>query len=328
MRVFVTGATGFVGSHLARGLLERGDDVVCLVRDEERARRLFGDAAPKFVCGDLHDRESLRTACQDADIIFHSAGLTTARSRDGFFAVNADATQLLVEAAADSAPRLSRFVYVSSQTAAGPSPKGLPITEEQPPAAVSNYGASKLAGEERVRDSGLPWTIVRPCAVYGPGDRAFLSVFKMAKLRIMPLFGSPEQQLSMVHVADLVEALLGVVQPNTSSQTYFASHPEIVTAKEVCIHISAGVLRGGAKEPMVFGLPRWATKSILAVTHISAGLVGKSTFICPDKGNEYLTEAWLCSSEKLQKTTGWRAKRNIEDGVRDTADWYRENGWL
>ena len=328
MRVFVTGATGFVGSHLTRVLLERGDDVVCLVRDLDRAKRLFADATPKLACGDLSNMETLRSACEGADVIYHSAGLTTARSRDEFFAVNADATQRLVEAAVDSAPHLTRFVYVSSQAAAGPSKRGQPKTESDPPSAVSNYGASKLAGEDRVRDSGLPWTIIRPCAVYGPGDRAFLPVFKLVRFGILPVLGSTEQELSMVYVSDLVRSICGAVEPTTESQTYFVCHPEIITARTFSRHIRSALAPNKRTRPLVFGLPPWATRALLAVTGTAAGLVGKSTFLSPDKGYEYLAEAWVCSPKKLEKATGWRAEVAVEEGTRTTANWYRENGWL
>jgi nucleoside-diphosphate-sugar epimerase len=328
VRVFVTGATGFVGSHLTRALLDRGDEVVCLVRDVERAKRLLDDAVPELVCGNLNDRDTLRSACSGVDVIFHSAALTTARSRDGFFKVNADATKVVLEAAVESAPSLTRFVYVSSQAAAGPSQTGQPRTENEEPEPVSNYGASKLAGEENVRDSGLPWTIVRPCAVYGPGDRAFLTVFKMVRLGFMPVLGSTEQEISMVHIADLVSSLLRVVNANTLNQTYFVSNPEIVTANTLCRQISSALSPGRSRRALVFGLPRWATRSILAVTHAAAGLAGKSTFLSPDKGHEYLAEAWVCSSKKLEEDTGWCAEMSIGEGILDTARWYRKNGWL
>ena len=328
MRVLITGATGFVGSHLTRALLERGDDVVCLVRDVDRATSLFPDVLPKLVTGNLNDRETLRSACHGADIIYHSAALTTARSRDGFFAVNADATQRLVEAAADSSPQLSRFVYISSQAAAGPSKQGVPRIESDTPETVSNYGASKLAGEERVRDSGLPWTIVRPCAVYGPGDRAFLTVFQLVRRGIMPVLGSADQELSMIHIDDLVRSLTGVVQPATLEETYFACHPEIVTARVLCGQISAALATGAPRDPLVFGLPPWATKSLLTLTELTARIAGKTTFLSRDKGNEYLAEAWVCSPGKLEAATGWRAEIATEEGVRDTARWYIDHRWL
>jgi nucleoside-diphosphate-sugar epimerase len=328
VRVFVTGATGFVGLHLVKALLERGDDVVCLVRDLDRAKLLLGDVAPQLVRGDLSDGETLRSGCEDAEIIYHSAGLTTARRRDEFFAINAEGTRHVLEAAAAAAPSLKRFVYVSSQAAAGPSTKGHPRVENDQPSAVSNYGASKLAGENEVRASSLPWTIIRPCAVYGPGDAAFLPVFKLLRLGVLPVLGSTKQELSMIHVVDLVKALLGAVAPTTECQTYFSSHPEIVDAKTFSKHISSAVAPNRRSRPLVFGLPPWVARALLTVTDTAAGLVGKSTFLSRDKGNEYLAEAWVCSPKKLEEGTGWRAEIAIEEGVRTTAGWYREHGWL
>jgi len=328
VRTFVTGATGFVGSHLVRALLDRGDEVVCFVRDLDRAQLLFGDIAPQLIRGDLNSSESLRSGCEGADVIYHSAGLTTARSRAGFFAVNVEGTQNVLDAATDVAPGLKRFVLVSSQAAAGPSQKGTPTLESDPPSAVTHYGESKLAGEDRVRESGLPWTIVRPCAVYGPGDAAFLPVFKLLRIGIMPVLGSTAQELSMIHVADLVNALLGAVQPTTESQTYFACHPEIVTARTFAKHISSAVAPRRRSRPLVFGLPALVARAMLIVTDAAAGLVGKSTFLSVDKGNEFLAEAWVCSPKKLEEATGWRAEISLDEGVRTTAKWYREHDWL
>jgi len=328
VRVCVTGATGFVGAHLTKALCERGDDVVCLVRDLDRAKKTLGEPEPRLVLGGLSDRKALESACEDVDVIFHSAGLTTALNRDGFFAVNARATAALAEAAKEAAPNLQRFVYVSSQAAAGPSTKGRPKTELDPAVAVSNYGASKFAGEEAICESGLPYTVVRPCAVYGPGDKAFLSVFKLLRFGFMPTFSSPEQELSMIHVDDLVRALLGVVVPDTESETFFACHPETVSARMLCNAIRAAVAPGAKRGPLVFGLPAGFTRALLAVTGTAARMVGQSTFLSRDKGNEYLAEAWLCSPAKLEAATGWAPQIPIAQGVKSTADWYRENGWL
>ena len=328
MKIFVTGATGFVGSHLVKSLLERGDDVCCLVRDLNRAKAFLGKPAPQLVQGDLNSGESIRSGCEGAEVVYHSAGLTTARSRDEFFATNEGGTQQVLEAVADVAPDLKRFVYISTQAAAGPSQKGHPRIESDPPAPVSNYGASKLAGEERVRDGGLPWTIVRPCAVYGPGDAAFLPVFKLLRLGVMPVLGSTDQELSMIFVSDLVGSLLAAVAPSTESQTYFACHPEIVTAKTFSKHISSAVAPKRRSRPLLIGLPPWFARTLLTVTGSAAALVGKSTFLSSDKGNEYLAEAWVCSPNSLEEATGWCAGIGIDEGVKATAGWYREHGWL
>jgi dihydroflavonol-4-reductase len=328
VRILVTGATGFVGSHLVKALLERGDDVACLVRDLDRARLFFSDSAPHFILGDLSDQDALRQACRRMDVVYHSAGITTARSREEFFAINAEGTQRVLDAVTDSAPNLKRFVYVSSQAAAGPSRTGHPRTESDPPSAVSNYGASKLAGEDRVRGSDIPWTIIRPCAVYGPGDKAFLTVFKLLRFRILPMLGSPEQELSMIHSFDLVRSMLGIVEPATESETFFVCHREVVTARNFAGHIKKALSPGKQGQPIVFGLPAGVARALLTFTGNAARMVGKSTFLSPDKGNEYLAEAWVCSPKKLEAATGWRAEIAVAEGVRTTAAWYRENGWL
>lgn len=328
MRVVVTGSTGFVGSHLAMALVGRGDDVVCVVRSIEKAKRLLGGAALELVPGDLGDDETLRAVCQGADIVYHSAGLTTARSREEFVAVNAASTERLLQATADAAANVTRFVYISSQAAAGPSKRGIPKTESDPPNPVSDYGASKLAGEDAVRGSHIPWTIVRPCAVYGPGDKAFLSVFKMARLGFFPVVGDKRQELSMIYIDDLTRALLNIVVPATESQTYFVSHPEVLRHSDLCRHIGAAVSPNRRRQPLALGIPPWFAKSLMTVTGTAARLAGKSTFLSPDKGKELLSEAWVCSPGRLEKDTEWSAKVAYEDGAEATAKWYRENGWL
>ena len=190
MRIFVTGATGFLGSHLVDALLKRGAEVTCLVRSEAKFHSLFPETAPLLIRGDLDNTDALRAGCEGADIIYHSAALTAARSRREFFSVNVDATQRVIEAASAASPNLQRFVFVSSQAAAGPSASGLPKRECDPARPVSDYGASKLAAEEVVRQSGLPWSIVRPSAVYGPRDTSFLTVFRIARFPLFPTFAT------------------------------------------------------------------------------------------------------------------------------------------
>jgi len=301
---------------------------VCLVRDLQRAESLFPTKAPNFVVGSLQDQKAVRACCADVDIIYHSAGLTKALSRKDFFAVNATATRQLLDTAAETAPDLERFVYISSQAASGPSKLGQPKTEDDAAVSVSDYGASKLAGEHEVEKSGLPWTVMRPCAVYGPGDKAFLTVFKIVRRGFMPVVGNPRQELSMVHIADLVDALLEAQKPETVGQTYFVCHPEVLRANDLCKHIGAAVSPLKKKAPTVVGLPAWFAKGLLTVIGTAARLAGQTTFLSADKSNEYLAEAWVCSPAKLASATGWNAKIDYREGARQTADWYRENGWL
>ncbi len=331
MRVFVTGGTGFVGSHLVDRLMERGDDVTCLVRDPAKAARVFRERAPHTVRGDLTDQRTLRTGCEDAEAVFHVAAVTSARSRMEFFATNSEGTRRLTAVVAEVAPHLRRFVYVSSQAASGPARRGSPRTESDPLQPVSHYGASKLAGEEAVRSSGLPWTVIRPAGVYGPRDTEFLRLFKIARIGIVPIMGDSEQELSLVHVRDLAAALVRATEPATMEKVYFACHPEIITARRFVrgVHAAVAGRRPGKQTgPIILTIPSWATRATLQVTGLAARLLGRATLLSPDKGNEFLAEAWTCSSEALERDTGWQAEISLEAGLRDTAQWYREHRWL
>ncbi len=332
MRVFVTGATGFVGSHLVDALLKRGDEVVCLVRNETKFHGLFPETAPQLIRGDLGDADAIRAGCEGAAVIYHSAALTTARSRREFFSANADATRRVIEAASDASPGLQRFVYVSSQAAAGPSAIGSPKRESDPAQPVSDYGSSKLAGEQLVRQSGIPWTILRPSAVYGPRDRSFLTVFKIARFPLFPTLASADQELSLVYIDDLIGALVTVIdRPETVNRTYFACHAEVVTSR-VLARVFYQAVRSVEAEsdarPVIVALPGWLTRAIMGVSGAAAKLSGRATMVSSDKAKELLAAAWTCSPAAIRQDTGWVATVPLESGVRKTVRWYREQNML
>ncbi len=206
MKALVTGATGFVGSHLVEALRRRGDEVTALVRSLKKAEALR-PLAVRVIQGDLDDIVALSKAVEGQDVIYHVAGVISALSEAEFMASNRGGTRNLVEAAKVSGAR-PRFILVSSMAAGGPSPRGRPLKGEEPPKPVTRYGRSKLAAERVVEASDLPWTIVRPPMVYGPRDREVLKVFRLARLGLGPVFGDGTQELSAVHGADLAAALI------------------------------------------------------------------------------------------------------------------------
>jgi nucleoside-diphosphate-sugar epimerase len=322
MKALVTGATGFVGSHLAEALRSRGDEVTALVRSPSKASAL-GPLGVHVVSGDLDDPDSLARAVEGQDVVFHVAGLVAARDEETFLRINRDATASLAAAAARA--RVGRLVYVSSMAAGGPAPKGHPLTGTEPPRPVTAYGRSKLAGERAVTEGPLPWVIMRPPTVYGPRDREVLKVFRMARWGLAPVFGDGSQELSAVHGADLAEALVAAgTATGTAGKIYYPCHPEVVTSAAFVRAVGSAMGRRVRLVPV----PRPLGRAILGLTEASARLAGQTTILTRDKANEFFQVAWTGDPRPLIRDSGWRAAHNIASGMADTYRWYRGAGWL
>jgi nucleoside-diphosphate-sugar epimerase len=326
MKILVTGGTGFVGSHLVEKLLTQDHSVVCLVRDQSKAERLFTREKPQFVVGDLDATDALSTAARGVEAVFHVAGLTAARSRADFHRVNVQGTQTLVRIVAAKAKDVQRFVHVSSLAACGPTPDGVAANASSKPQPVSQYGWSKLAGEEAVRRSDLPWVIIRPPTVYGPRDTELFRIFKLARTGLVPVLGTGEQSNSFVYIADLVDALAACLNAPEKA-TYFPSHPGIYTQRELVHHVSRA-LSEGATSARVIGVPELVARSSLWLTGTFARLLGRATLLNADRANDFLASAWVCSSAELERDTGWRPETDLPNGLALTAQWYRQHGWL
>ena len=322
MKALVTGATGFVGSHLAEALRRRGDDVTALVRSPRKAAAL-GPLGVRLVSGDLNDADSLARAVEGQDVVFHVAGLVSARDEAEFMRGNRDGTASLV-AAAGVAGR-PRFVLVSSMAAGGPAAPGRPLSGTEPARPVTFYGRSKLAAETAVTSSSLPWVILRPPTVYGPRDREVLKVFRMARLGLAPVFGDGSQQLSAVHGADLAEALVAAgTSAGTMRKTYYPCHPEIFTSAEFVRAIGTAM----GRRVVLIPVPAPVGRTLLGVTEAAARLVGQTTILTRDKANEFFQEAWIGDPGPLTTDSGWRATHDLKSGLADTYRWYRDEGWL
>jgi nucleoside-diphosphate-sugar epimerase len=218
VKVALTGATGFVGGHLAEALRARGDDVACLVRSPAKAAALEARGC-RLVPGDLGDPSGLERLVAGAEVVYHVAGRIAARNEAELTAANRDGAGRMARAARTAG--VGRFVLVSSLAVTGPTTPGRPLDESGPPRPVTPYGRSKLAGEEVVKAGGVAFTIVRPPAVYGPGDRELLRVFKLARTGFAPLLGDGRQELSLVHARDLAHALIAAaLSPAAAGRVY------------------------------------------------------------------------------------------------------------
>lgn len=321
-RAAVTGGSGFVGSHLVERLRAQGHEVVALARSAPAWGALEALGA-RVVAGDLDDTAALARLCDGAELVFHVAGLVAARSEAEFLRVNRDGCGRVAAAARAAGAR--RLVLVSSLSVSGPTVPGRPLDESGAPAPVTPYGRSKAAGEQAARASGVACTIVRPPAVYGPRDREFLRLFRLVRRGLLPLPGGGTQELSLVHAADLAEALVAAARSEACrGGVYHAAGPERVTQRELAALVGRAVGRTARLLP----LPPAAVSVTLALSRLAARLRGRATLLGPDKLPELLAPAWTCSSAALSRDAGWQARIPLAEGLRATADWYRGAGWL
>jgi nucleoside-diphosphate-sugar epimerase len=311
-----------VGSHLVEALVGRGDAVASLVRRPERAGALRALGC-RLVEGTIADEAAALALVEGADVVFHVAGLVAARSEDEFLRANRDGAAALARASARAG--VSRLVLVSSLSATGPSRPGHPVGEVSGPGPVTAYGRSKKAGEETVRAAGVPFTIVRPPAVYGPRDRAFLALFRAASWGVVPLLGEEDQELTLVHAADLARALVAAAtSAATLGGTYHAGHPEPATQRA----LAEAVGRAVGRRVRCVRLPGPLVRGLLVLAGTAARALGRAPLLDGDKANEVLAPGWACSSEALRRDGGWAAEIPLEHGLAETARAYREAGWL
>ncbi len=327
MHAFVTGATGFIGSNLVRELVNRHYSVSCLVRSETKAARLKDDKI-ELVHGDLFDPESIKEPIKRADIVFHVAGITKATNRSGYFNGNLETTRLLIKAITQHGPTGQKLVYISSQTAAEPCAQE-PGTNESTPnfLPVSAYGESKQRAEQAVISisNQFPVVILRPSIVYGPRDHEMLPLFKMARWGIIPKSGVRDFPVNLIYVDDLVKAvLLAGESDKTNGKKFFVTDGNSYNWDTVNKTIAAHV------NPRAFTLPIPLHLIWLAChfNGIWAKMTKKPQYLNPDKWNEIKQAGWLCNSTRLQNELGFQPSWNLNDGMKATAKWYRENGLI
>jgi dihydroflavonol-4-reductase len=328
MRALVTGATGFIGSHLVDALLERGIEVRCIVRRSSNRRWLTGKPV-ELVEASLDAPDTLPRALQGVDIVFHIAGVIAARTFQEFLRGNRDATANLLHATLRFAPNVKRFLFLSSLAAVGPAPSlSEPVTEDTPYHPITAYGRSKQAAEEVVLASRteLPITIVRPPAVYGPRDAATLPFFRAIRYGLAPIIGLREKYLSLVHVRDLVEGiLLAAFAEAAIGRVYFISSEEFYTWYQLS-EIARVAL--GRRRILRLRIPHAVVMGVASIAEVSGWLLSRPPVFDFEKGRDLLQPYWICSTERARRELGYRQQVGLAEGMHETVAWYRAQGWL
>lgn len=319
----ITGATGFVGGHLAERLAAEGWRVRALVRGTSDTTRLRALGA-ELATGSLDDADAIAAACDGADTVFHLAARTAAPSEAEFVRANAEGTRNVARGAVRTGTRPRRLVYLSSYAACGPSIDGRPRRMEETPRPLTAYGRTKLEGEAAAREAeaaGIELLVLRSPSVYGPGDRAFLPVFRLAKRALAPIPTGPVRRLHMLYVHDLVRALANAA--GAPPGTYAVAEP-VAHAYEELVDAIGRAVRG--RPPLHVPVPAPLLKAAGAATDRLGGVIRTGGVFSREKADEMLAEGWVCdltgSHELLPRATP------LAEGVAETARWYREKGWI
>lgn len=322
----VTGANGFVGSHLVDLLISERYTVRCITRKSSNLQWLKGKKVEIYDCG-LENKELLEKVFYGAEYVYHVAGVIKSKTPDGYFQGNVDNTKVLLEAALRYKRALKKIVIVSSQTAVGPSEKNKPVNENSPCRPITNYGKSKLAEEDlaRLYMDRLPITICRAPAVFGERDTETFIIFNTFAKGIFATIGFGEKKVSFIHAADLVNGFhLAAINPKSKGQTYFISSEEFYTWKQVG-NIVSKILN---KKAVHIAIPHFVIFTAALFAQFFAQFSSKPATLNIEKAKDITRNYWTCDTSKAINELGYHQNLSIEEGLKRTLSWYKDNNWI
>ena len=300
--VALTGATGFIGSVLARTLTRNNWQVRALVRPQSLGTALPGGVSP--ISGSLEDPASLGELISGADVIIHCAGVVRGATTNYFDRTNVDGVKRLAELAAQLSPP-PRFLLMSSLAASLPE--------------ISAYAASKNAGERALAASAgtMHWTAFRPCAVYGPGDREMLPLFRVMEKGFAPVWSDDSTRFSLLYVQDLAAAVMSWLSANTPNNSIFELHdgrPDGYSIAEVIATAEVALGRRIRRLPV----PRSGLSTIANINIRLAKILGYAPMLTPWKVRELRHPRWVCDNADLSAATGWHPQVVLKDALLPT----------
>lgn len=336
-RVLITGASGFIGHYLATALARQGDEVTCLVRKTSQVAQL-GEVSK--IIGDVTDEPSMVTAVAGQEVVYHLAGCIKALHADQMHRVNAEGTRNVVQACS-AQPNPPVLVYVSSLAAAGPSTADRPRVETDPLVQVSTYGRSKREGELAVQGFAdrVPITVVRPPTVLGEGDRTTLGWFRsIARSGVHLVPGFATRRYSLIHAADLTQGIILAAQrgkrvlpldrngvPTQSQGFYFLAGDENPTYPDLGRMIGEAL---GRRRVLALPVGSGLVWTVAGFAELAARLRRDPLIFNFDKVREVRAGSWTCLPKKAKEELGFSVGAPLAERLRQTAQWYRQEGWL
>jgi nucleoside-diphosphate-sugar epimerase len=328
LRILISGASGFLGSHIAEQVCRDGHEVVALVRTSSKCDFLRSLPRVSFAYGAVEDLASVEAATEGVDAVIHAAGLVKAQGPLEFERINVEGTRNLLAAAKKRGKALKRFVFVSSLAAVGPSNNGEPVGSACEPRPVTHYGRSKLNAERAVlaAKDEIPVTVIRPPMIYGPRDKESFAFFQTVSRRILPYLGDGRNTLSIIYGSDAARACARAVMADVpSGRCYFVDDGKIYVWREMLAELERVLDRRALiRLPIPFAL----LKGVAAASEGYGRLRNKAVMLTRDKLNELSAAHWVCDGRDTRLELGWEPEVDWSEGARRSAAWYREQGWL
>jgi UDP-glucose 4-epimerase len=323
MKIAITGANGFAGSKFANYIHSQGNEVRRIVRPQADLSLL--DSNLDIQVTDYNSKEELKRVMEGVDVLIHNAGAVRTHTFMQMIEANVRTTRRVMEAF-NAMSEGKRFIYISSQAASHPTKDMELAKEEDPSAPVDWYGKSKLLAEKIIQtECAKEWVIVRPCSIYGPGEKDFYQLFKAVQKGINFHIGRKPQYMNLIYVRELAQFLeLCVVKENAAGEIFFASDGEIYTQQEF-MRLIAEIL---AVKTIEIAVPVSLAKAAFYAGEAFEMITGKTTLLNKQKMKEIIDVTWLCSIEKAKSLLGWNPQPNLKGNLSETIKWYKEHNWL
>ena len=330
-KILITGASGFIGSFIVEEALRQGFETWAAVRGSS-SRQFLQDERIHFIELNLSSEEQLREQLKghDFDYIVHAAGVTKCLNKEDFYRINTEGTKNLVHAILDLKMPLKRFVYISSLSIMGAIHEQQPyqeIREDDTARPNTAYGRSKLEAEHFLDTvaSRVPYIILRPTGVYGPRERDYFMMAKSIQAHTDFAVGFKQQDITFVYVTDVVQAVFLALEKGQVGRRYFLSDGEVYQSRTFSdlIHRELG-------NPWWIRItaPIWVLRIITFFGEYIGRMTGQITALNNDKYNIMRQRNWRCDIEPARRELGYQPQVKLQEGVRRSIAWYKENKWL
>lgn len=328
-KILITGATGFIGGFIVDEALSRNMEVWVAVR-KSSSRQWLTDERINFIELNLSSQEQLEKQLKGItfDYVVHAAGVTKSLNTEDFYRINTEGTKNLVNALLALNLPIKKFVFVSSLSVYGPVREEQPykeILESDTPCPNTAYGKSKLAAEEFITSTRMPYIILRPTGVYGPRERDYFLMAKSIKNHTDFAVGYKPQDITFVYVTDVVQAIFLAIDSNISGRSYFLSDGEVYRSSTF-----SDLIRRELGNPWWIRItaPLWVLRLVTFFGEHISHITGKISALNNDKYNIMKQRNWRCDITPAIEELGYRPQVKLEEGVRRAVQWYKENKWL